>query len=207
MTMPTLKQALDLFDDGLKKIREEQPKFDFYQGKSFKSHCCLAACCAEIIASCIPEIDGQKAYIMGLLHDYGKMVEDADNQIRFHGLTGYEAMNKLGYDELAKICLTHTFSDKNFILSEYSYPLKDLRKAKKLLAEIEYDDYDRLIQLCDLLVVGFGFNTIKERMLFVKDKYRLTPIVVKKKYRDAMRLKRYFDNKCGCDIYQLLGVN
>lgn len=207
MTMPSIKQALDLYDNGLAKMKEEQPKFYFYQGRSFKSHCSLVACCAEIISSRIADIDGQKAYMMGLLHDYGKMVEDADNINRFHGLTGYEAMNELGYDELAKTCLTHTFVNKDFKVAEFNYPQKDLQRVKKLLSKMEYDDYDRLIQLCDLLVLGFDFKNIKERMIFVKNKYHLNTIIIKNKYREALRLKRYFDEKCGCDIYRLLGVN
>lgn len=207
MAYPNMKQALELFDTGMVKMSIEQPKFTFYVGKPFKSHCCLVACCAEIIASRLPHIDGQKAYILGLLHDYGKMVVDAENKDYFHGLTGYQALTKLGWDEAAKICLSHTFPDKEFKLSEYSYPPSDLRKSRQLLKSIEYDDYDKLIQLCDLLVVGMGFSKIKDRMIFVRNKYKVPTITIKKKYRDALNLKHYFDKICGCDIYKLLGVN
>ena len=92
MTCPSIKQALDLFDEGLAAMRREQQRFAFYYEKSFRSHCCLVACCAEMIASRIDSIDGQKAYILGLLHDYGKMVRDADNKEYFHGLTGYHGL-------------------------------------------------------------------------------------------------------------------
>lgn len=207
MSMPSIKQALDLFEEGLKKLSDEQPHFAFYSGKSLQSHCCLVACCAEIIASRLPDIDGHKAYTLGLLHDYGKLVKDAENTAYFHGLTGYEAMTKLGYDEVARICLTHTFYDKNFPILDFNYPIKDLRKVKKILANIEYDDYDRLIQLCDLLVIGFGYDNLKSRMNFIREKYRVSTTLIKKKYRDALSLKFYFDRKCGCDIYQLLGIN
>ena len=67
----------------------------------------------RLIASRIDSIDGQKAYILGLLHDYGKMVRDADNKEYFHGLTGYHEMNRLGFDDVARVCLTHTFPDKD----------------------------------------------------------------------------------------------
>ena len=78
---------------------------------------------------------------------------------------------------------------------------------KNILSKLEYDDYDRLIQLCDLLVTGMGFGTIKERMAYVKDKYNLPTILIKKRYRQALMLKNYFDRRCGCDVYRLLGVN
>lgn len=81
-----------------------------------------------MIASRIDSIDGQKAYILGLLHDYGKMVRDADNKEYFHGLTGYHEMNRLGFDDVARVCLTHTFPDKDFKYTEYSYP--EMRKTK-----------------------------------------------------------------------------
>ena len=114
MTCPSIKQALDLFDEGLAAMRKEQQRFAFYYEKSFRSHCCLVACCAEMIASRIDSIDGQKAYILGLLHDYGKMVRDADNKEYFHDLTGYYEMKRLGFDDVARVCLTHTFPDKDF---------------------------------------------------------------------------------------------
>lgn len=205
MTCPSMKQALDLFDEGLAAMRQGQQRYAHFFEKSFRSHCCLVACCAEMIASRLEHIDGHKAYILGLLHDYGKMMRDAENTKYFHGLTGYNEMIRLGYDEVARICLTHTFPDKNFKYTEYTYP--EMRKTKKLLAQIDYDDYDRLIQLCDLLVVGMGFSKIKDRMLFVKNKYHVPTIIVKRRYRQALRLKNYFDNLCGCDIYHLLGVN
>ena len=103
MTCPSIKQALDLFDEGLAAMRKEQQRFAFYYEKSFRSHCCLVACCAEMIASRIDSIDGQKAYILGLLHDYGKMVRDADNKEYFHGLTGYYEMKRLGFDDVARV--------------------------------------------------------------------------------------------------------
>ena len=205
MTCPTIKQALNLFDSGMALMDKEQAYYSFYKGKSFRSHCCLVACCAEIIASRLDNIDCQKAYIFGLLHDYGKMVRDAENKEYFHGLTGYEEMIKLGYDEVARICLTHTFTKRDFKYTEYNYP--EMRKTKELLSKIDYNDYDRLIQLCDLLVVGMGFSKIKDRMIFIKDKYRVSNIQIKHLYRQALGLKNYFDRRCGCNIYRLLGIN
>lgn len=206
MTEITMSRALELFETGYRRLIDEQPKFYYSQGKSFKSHCCLVACCAEIIASRLPHIDGRKAYIYGLLHDYGKMIKDADNEMFFHGLTGYDEFMKIGYPDIAKICLTHSFTNKDFKLSDYSYPHRDLQKTRRLLSKMEYDDYDRLIQLCDLLILDFDFKTLRERIEFIKLKYRVSSLMIKRKYREALHLKSYFDKLCGCDIYSLLGV-
>ena len=52
-----------------------------------------------------------------------------------------------------------------------------------------------------------NFSKIKDRMIFVKDKYRVSTMVIKRRYRQALRLKNYFDRRCGCNIYRLLGIN
>lgn len=94
MTFPSMKEALELFENGFQKMKSEQERFFFYEGKGFRAHCCMVACCAEIIASSTKEMNGQKAYICGLLHDYGKLMKDADGKDAFHGLTGYDALMK-----------------------------------------------------------------------------------------------------------------
>ena len=81
-----------------------------------------------------------------------------------------------------------------------SFPLK------YSLGIILIDDYDRLIQLCDRLSIGVNYN-LKERMKYLQNTYKIPTVLLKKKYREALKLKSYFDAKCGCDIYKLLGVN
>ncbi len=63
-----------------------------------------------------------------------------------------------------------------------------MRHCKQLLNKLPFDDYDRLIQLCDRLSVGVTYN-IKERMKFIQNTYRLPVALVKKKYREALLLK------------------
>jgi len=206
MTMPTMKEALKLYEETMEKRCEESSRFKFGRAKGQRIHSAMVAVCAEIIASRIPEIDGQKAYMMGLFHDFGKLIYKDEVSNKFHGLEGYKALKNLGYDELARISLTHTFYEQELNLKEYSsYNPWELRKCKKLMKELPFDDYDRLIQLCDRLAVGVTYN-IKERIKFIQETYRLPMPLIKKKYREALMLKKYFDEKCGCDIYKLLGV-
>lgn len=207
MTMPTMQEALKLFEDTLKQRCAQSSRFEFGIAKKFRIHSAMVAVCAEMIASRLPEIDGQKAYIMGLFHDYGKLTYDYERSDKFHGLEGYKALNKLGFDELARICLTHTFYEQELNIKEYaSYNPLEMRKCRKLLQEVPFDDYDRLIQLCDRLSIGVNYN-LKERMKYLQNTYKIPTSLLKKKYREALKLKSYFDAKCGCDIYKLLGVN
>jgi len=94
--LPTREEALKLIRDGLL----------FNQGPWGK-HCLTAAHCAEKIASACGDMDVEKAYILGLLHDIGRKFG-----VRHlgHVYDGYVYMKSLGYDEVAKICLTHTSS-------------------------------------------------------------------------------------------------
>ena len=60
-------------------------------------------------------MDAEKAYVLGLLHDIGRKFG-----VRHlgHVSDGYRFMMSLGYDEAAKICLTHSFN--NHIMTDCS---------------------------------------------------------------------------------------
>lgn len=207
MTMPTMQQALKLYEETMQRRCDQSSRFEFGRSKGMRIHAAMVAVSAEIIASRLPHIDVQKAYLMGLFHDFGKLTYQDELSEKFHGLEGYKALNKLGYDELARISLTHTFYEQELELKDYaSYSSIEMRKCKKLIKEVPFDDYDRLIQLCDRLSVGINYN-LKQRMIFIRQNYKIPMTLVKKKYREALKLKKYFDEKCGCDVYKLLGVN
>lgn len=207
MTMPTMQQALKLYEEYMQQRCAQSSRFEHGRAKHERIHAAMVAVAAQIIASRIPEIDGEKAYIMGLFHDFGKLTYDDELSDKFHGLEGYKFLSKLGYDELARISLTHTFYEQELNPKEFaSYNQSDMRKCRKLIKEVPFDDYDRLIQLCDRLSVGINLN-IKQRIINIRNNYRIPALLVKKKYREALMLKKYFDRKCGCDIYKLLGVN
>lgn len=206
MSYPKISEAFSLLNiliEGYSKQYEE----DSVAPSLLRQHSLLVATCAEILATKIDDMDSRKAYTLGLLHDYGKVVCEKEHGL-FHGLSGYKIMKELGYDDVARICLTHSFIDKNIKSDDYkTYPKKELNECKKLLKEIEYDDYDKLIQMSDMMVTVVGFKTLKERMLFIRDKYKICGLTMKKKYRQVLKLKDYFDKLCRCDIYKLLGVS
>ena len=106
----------------------------------------------------------------------------------------------LGYDEAAKICLTHSFN--NHTVDEYIGKLdvsdEEMKMIKTELARTVYDDYDRLIQLCDSLAGAEGVLDIEDRMNDVKKRYGFYP---QDKWDSNMRLKRYFEKKMEKDIY------
>lgn len=151
-------------------------------------------------------MDPNKAYILGLLHDYGKIKNERENKYP-HFLLGFDEMSALGYKDVAKISLTHSFPIKDFKLEDYpSFDKKHLILTKQLLSTIEYDEYDKLIQLCDMFFAGLKKVTFQERIKDIELRYNITSEQTKILTQGAAANKQYFDSKCGCDIYTILNM-
>jgi putative nucleotidyltransferase with HDIG domain len=58
-------------------FQAEQPKQTHFSREEFWKHCVAVACCAELLAGQISEIDPGEAFVCGLLHDLGKVALDA----------------------------------------------------------------------------------------------------------------------------------
>ena len=105
------------------------------------------------IASACGDMDVEKAYILGLLHDIGRKFDVTDEKLII---------------------------------------------IKTELAKTIYDEYDRLIQLCDCLAGAEGVLDIENRMNDVKKRYGFYP---QDKWNSNMNLKQYFEGKMNKDIY------
>ena len=140
--LPTREEALKLIRDGL-----------LFNPGPWGKHCLTAAHCAEKIASACGDMDVEKAYILGLLHDIGRKFDVTDEELII---------------------------------------------IKTELAKTIYDEYDRLIQLCDCLAGAEGVLDIENRMNDVKKRYGFYP---QDKWNSNMNLKQYFEGKMNKDIY------
>ena len=69
------------------------------------------------------------------------------------------------------------------------------------MIESEYDDYDRLIQLCDSLAMADGTIDLKARMDDIEARHGYYPPA---KRQAHYRLKEYFDGMAGVDLYTVL---
>ena len=165
------------------------------------NHSRIAAHCAAKIAQACGDMDVNKAYILGLLHDIGRRFG-----VRHlgHVSDGYSYMISLGYDEVARVCLTHSFN--NQILDDYVGKFDTSSEETSLieskLREIIFDDYDKLIQISDALAGSDCVLNIESRMEDVKRRYGYYP---ERKWNTNLLLKRYFKDKVKMDLYALVG--
>ncbi len=140
------------------------------------------------------------AYTCGLLHDIGRQV---GHTYIAHVYDGYHFLKNLGYNQLAKICLTHSFNLN--IIEDYIGKIditdEQYEELKSLLATTQYDDYDRLIQLLDSTCSADGTQNMEERMNDVKKRYGYYP---EGKWNKNFELKEYFEKLMGRDLYEVI---
>ena len=104
------------------------------------------------------------AYVLGLIHDIGRIKDETVTGIP-HCVEGYRYLNEVGFQGVAPISITHCFRNKNFQTSDYpTYCPKLLGKVKEYLDTIEYNDYDRIVQIADMFSRGKEILSIRERL-------------------------------------------
>ena len=187
--MPTRKEAEELLKEA-----------EFCNPGPWGNHSRVAAHCAEKIASYCDDLDSNKAYILGLLHDIGRKF---GTRHLGHVFDGYTYMMSLGYDEVAKICLTHSFNNRTIdgYIGKIDTSDAELELITNTLAVVKMDDYDRLIQLCDSIAGSECVLNIEERMEDVKRRYGYYP---EDKWNINLDIKKYFESKTGKSIYEMV---
>ena len=156
-----------------------------------------AKICEKIAERCDLDID--RAYACGLLHDIGryKGTETGLNHIT----DGYEFLVQKGLPEIARVCLTHTFNPKDKVDHVKLDDPDKIIFLKNYIKNAEYDDYDLLTQLADYMSGAHGITTIERRFCSVLWRHGL-----KEPQKDLIalyKLKDYFTEKAGIDIYEL----
>ncbi len=155
---------------------------------------------ARNIAEKIPGMDAEKAYIVGVLHDIGRRVGIVN--IPKHVYEGYKFCVEKGWDEVAKVCMTHSYVRMQ---EEFQYePTTEEEVAiKEYIMSCEADDYDRLIQLCDSLATDYGFVIIEKRFVDVTRRYGIMEGYVKG-WNKTFEIKENFEKVMGCSVYDVL---
>ncbi len=188
--LPTIKEALE----ELKLAGELNPG-------PWVKHSENVGIAARNIAHKIPGLDEEKAYIVGLLHDVGRRVGIVN--IPKHVYEGYKYCMNKGWDEAARICMTHSYV---FMKDNFSYePSTEEETAIKsyILECGEADEYDKLIQMCDALATDYGFIILEKRFVDVTRRYGIMEDYIKG-WDVTFGIKEVFEEKMGCSIYDVL---
>ncbi len=166
-----LKIAIDIISDG-DNIGTEI--INGHNSSSYISHSIREAILSFEFATML-KLDGKYAFNYGLLHDYGRKYVHSFE----HVIKGFEALVDMGYESESKACLIHSFinasrnclmevADSSFYLDENNKEkYSDLSKIDDLclvLDNTNYTDYDRILNIADLMATSSGIVSSKDRI-------------------------------------------
>lgn len=149
-------------------------------------------------------LDEDKEKALGYIHDIGKRYGIKARGALGHGYKGYEYLKKLGYDEeYAGICILHSYlnndinclagiTDKNGL--EYEF-------QKYYVENYKYTDEEKIINLCDLMCTN-KVLTMEKRLIDLLVRHGVFE-TTQYHIKEALKLKQYFDNKLGYNLYNL----
>jgi hypothetical protein len=165
-------------------------------------HSIYVAKAAQAIAHHHPKLDSEDAYILGCLHDIGRR-EGITNQR--HIIDGYNFLIPKGFDDAARICLTHSYpvQDIKVNIGEWDCSEAERKFVADYIATIEYTEYDKLFQLCDALVLPSGYCLLEKRWVDVALRYGTNQYTVPK-WKATLEIQKYFEKIIGQSIYNVL---
>jgi hypothetical protein len=151
MNIPTRRQAEDF-------LREAQT----LNPGPWVRHSRVAARAAQAIARLHPRLDPEPAFVLGCIHDIGRRAGKTGMR---HALDGYSFFRERSFDDAARICISHTFPVKDFRIAAGTWDCTaaEMEFLAAFLERNEWNEYDRLIQLCDSLALPDGFCTVEQR--------------------------------------------
>lgn len=165
-------------------------------------HSRVTADCARRIAERLPGMDPEAAFVLGLLHDIGRRFGHAGMR---HVTAGHAFLRGLGWADAARICLTHSFpvQDADGAAQAWEGTSEELSALRALLSEIRYDDYDRLIQLCDALSLPGGPVLLEKRMVETALRHGCRENACER-WEALFTIFRSFEDRAGMNLYSLL---
>jgi hypothetical protein len=157
---------------------------------------------AQFIAGRCSKLSPDKAYALGLLHDIGRRYGISG---RRHIIDGYKFMMEKGWDEVGRICLTHSYPVPDFDKEIGKNDMSDEESefVRKYLKDIIYDDYDKLLIVCDSLADDQGFCLLEKRFVNSTRRYGTFPFTVER-WNATFEMKEYLEHQMNRSIYDIL---
>jgi len=165
-------------------------------------HSRVAAGAAQAIAGQHPGLDPQAAYIMGIMHDIGRREGVTDMR---HALDGYRFLMEKGYPDAARVCISHSFpvKDLNSAAGKWDCTADEMDFLRDYLSTVVFDEYDRLIQLCDAIALPTGFCLVEKRLVDVALRRGVNEYSIPR-WQAFLDLQQHFENVIGQSIYKVL---
>lgn len=158
-------------------------------------------------------LDGEEAYVLGLVHDIGCHF----NKGIQHPFIGYKLLKELGYEKEANICLTHSFlqGDPNctadgpivqngVVAKNNIIPWECKEESEEVLQFLQTHKYtacETIINLCDLMctdkIVGLDKRLID--LIAKKGAFSTTQNHIKK----AKEIEKALEEIMGCTMLDL----
>ncbi len=198
--------------NGIKNTRDDTPSVE--EAKAFLteaeklnpgrwvSHSLHVGKAAQLIAQRCPHLDPEIALVLGTLHDIGRRFGVTSMR---HSIDGYNYLMCQGYSLPARICITHSFPYKevNAVFGHWDVSPEELDFIQNFLSSAEFDDYDRLIQLCDALALPEGFCLLERRMIDVALRHGVNNYTIAK-WKATFTIKKHFEECIGGSLYRVL---
>lgn len=120
-------------------------------------------------------------------------------------IDGYRYCMERGWEKAAQICISHAFmiQDIETSIGVFDVSDEDYLFMKEFVANAVYDDYDRIVQLCDSLALPTGFCLLEKRFVDVTIRYGVHPFTVDR-WKKVLEIKALFEKEIGGSIYDLL---
>ena len=166
------------------------------------AHSHFAALACKNIASRCEGMSAELAYCFGLLHDIGRYAGVSSER---HLIDGYRFCMERGWEKAAQICISHAFmiQDIRSSIGTFDVTETDFRFLENFVKNAVFDDYDRLVQLCDALALPTGFCILEKRFVDVTIRYGVHPYTVDR-WKKVLEIKADFEGKIDGSIYDLL---
>lgn len=144
-------------------------------------------------------LDVDKAYVCGLLHDIGRINKGIGVK---HIIDGYHYMLGLGEKEIARYCLTHTFfiKDVHSSCALWDVTIEEGQEIQNYLDTHEYNIYDKIIQIADHIGDANGFVTIEQRLIDVHLRKGVDENTIKT-WEVIFHTQMELEEMLGCSIY------
>ena len=191
MKIPSLKEAERLLAEA-----------EYANPGPWVSHSRNVATAARLVAVHHPRLDPEASFILGLLHDIGR--REGVTHLR-HQIDGYNFLMGLSYQDAARISLTHGFPipELNVYNGNHDCSSAELTFLEEFLASVAYNEYDRLIQLCDAIALPAGFCLMEKRMVDVALRYGINDLTLRG-WEARFQIKSEIETVIGRSIYQVL---